>query len=917
METRSTLGPLLSNAELEREAALARTLAERLLFDADLAEDAIQQTWLAVLEHPPRDPEHAGGWFTAIAKNCALKILRTRGRAARREHLAPATDSIEPSPLETLDHVDLVATLRDEVEKLAEPYRKTLKQRFYEGIPPRRIAEIEGLTVDAIRSRLQRGLAMLRDRLEARAGATGRRDLACGLFVLAKRPDAHAFAEALAMRARATVRAAWPRTIPPRFALLGAVVLSSVLSLQAISLLTHRGEDLLEEEGDHPSMQTARPAALERDGGVERHAVLDAASSTENTQACAASRALEIVVERERDGSPAAGIRVEAICFADPNPLLMPRPLITDASGRAVLLDAPEGPARIRLDRGGAVDVTIAASGVTAKRIELPLGVDVNGTVIDAFGRPVEGAAIWLSQDDAATRGSFVTTTDAAGRFTLGDISPGRSIAAFQREGSPSPSVVVAGIRGSDRTIELRLGSRPASITGTLLDANGHPVVGRVRIESLASERSLRAPPPLEVDCGADGRFLASGLRSGRTRITARSPVHPSVSVDVELTADVTLDRVIELHESTLVRGSVRDRDGTAIPLAFVRVGEGSGFDDCLVRADHDGNYSLFGVAVGARSILADSEHGSAAESIVVHARTANYADLVIESGAPCEGRLQALDGDSTTDLSTFTIRLERLDQNSWVGARTVDALRSGRFAFSSVAAGKYRLTVEMRGMGSDSSALVTGRIVTLPQPEPLVLEVPPPQTPSVLAGSIRGRSARSAFVEVVDAQGVLPTRTLACDTGGRFRCESMRPGDYYLRGHDADGRRGRFVPLTLEPGATKDIEIELPRLAVLELTCSTAASAEQTSLRVLDDTGTCVVDRNALEPLTRIELPPGEYQIRATTRLQEAALVRSSLADASGRAPKMEEVRTLETRLELRAGDTSFLRIEPRTNSR
>lgn len=917
METRSTRGPLLSNDELERETAVARTLAERLLFDADLAEDAIQQTWLAYLQHPPRDPQHAGGWFTAIAKNCALKILRTRGRASRREHLAPTSYAIEPSPLETLDQVDLVATLRDEFEKLAEPYRKTLRQRFYDGLPPRRIAEIEGLTVDAIRSRLQRGLAMLRDRLDARAGDHGKRNLACGLFGLARRPEAHAFAEALTMRARVTVRSIWPRPLPPRFALFGAVVLSSVLSLQAISLLTHT--DVRETDDALESRTTAsgRDVVGTQDSAFERRAAVDSSSSTASTEPSVAPRVLELVVERERDGSPAAGILLEAICFADPNPLLMPRRLITDASGHAVLLDAPEGPARIRLDRGGEVDVTVAASGVTVKRIELSLGVDVSGAVNDVFGRPVEGAEIWLSHDDAATRGSFVATTDSAGRFTLGDVAPGRTVAAFHREGAPSPGVVVAGIRGSARSIELRLGARPASVSGTLLDGNGQPVAGRVRIESLAAENARRAPPPLEVDCGADGRFAATGLRSGRARITARSPLHPSVSVALELTADTALERTIELGDATLVRGRIRDRDGSAIPFAFVRVGEGTGFDDCLVRADRDGTYSLFGVPVGNCAILADSELGSAAESIVVGTSAANHADLVIESGAPCEGRLVALDGDTTIDLSTFSIRLERIAGSSWIGARRGEVLRSGRFAFPSVAAGKYRLTIEMLGKGATSPALVTGRVVTLPHPEPLIVEVPPPQVPSALEGSIRGRSTRSAFVEIVDAQGVLPTRTLACDNAGRFHCEAMRPGDYYLRGYDADGRRGRFVPLTLEPGTTQDIALELPRLAQLELTCNPAATADQTSLRILDETGACVVDRNALEPLTRIELPPGEYRVLGSTRQRVGSGDRTVLADSAERGGARSALEEGEWQVELREGETTILRLEVRAPPR
>ncbi|MEZ5964525.1 MAG: sigma-70 family RNA polymerase sigma factor [Planctomycetota bacterium] len=149
-----------------------RSLARRLVRDADQADDLAQDAAAATLQSPPSDGARVRGFLRRILENRHREVHRARRNVLRRELVAAQRERGQSAPA-TDDLVARVQTQRRVAGLLVgleEPYRTVLLLRFYEDLPPRRIAERTGATVATVKSQLHRGLARLRARLDADAG---------------------------------------------------------------------------------------------------------------------------------------------------------------------------------------------------------------------------------------------------------------------------------------------------------------------------------------------------------------------------------------------------------------------------------------------------------------------------------------------------------------------------------------------------------------------------------------------------------------------------------------------------------------------------------------------------------------------------------------------------------------------------
>ena len=131
------------------------------------AEDLVQETWMRVLE---RAAQYDGQsrfepWLFAIARNLAFDWLRRQpqpGPESGAEFAAPDGQSPFVSAAKSEDAARLAAAL-GELEPI---YREALLLRFQEELSLQEIAGVAGAPVSTISSRIHRGLAMLRSRLE-------------------------------------------------------------------------------------------------------------------------------------------------------------------------------------------------------------------------------------------------------------------------------------------------------------------------------------------------------------------------------------------------------------------------------------------------------------------------------------------------------------------------------------------------------------------------------------------------------------------------------------------------------------------------------------------------------------------------------------------------------------------------------
>jgi RNA polymerase sigma-70 factor (ECF subfamily) len=156
----------------------------RLVPDAALAEDILQDTWLRVVERLDRYDKARPFvvWVFAIARHRAIDTLRQRVRMTQKlgrpaepyqneegEHLDPVDQaaSAEPSPLERLATTELEQRVSQAFALLPPHYREALTLRFHEDMEMEEIAHVLGLPLSTVKTRVQRGLLLLRQRAEA------------------------------------------------------------------------------------------------------------------------------------------------------------------------------------------------------------------------------------------------------------------------------------------------------------------------------------------------------------------------------------------------------------------------------------------------------------------------------------------------------------------------------------------------------------------------------------------------------------------------------------------------------------------------------------------------------------------------------------------------------------------------------
>jgi len=132
--------------------------------EPDLAEDLVQETFLALLQKPfeERGPASTAAFLRRVAKNLYLMRLRKATRAPVVEDIERADQSWRPVAGDD-DGESYVAALRDCYERLGQRARRALDLRFRDGRDRRSIAAALGLGEDGIKSLMRRSRAALRD----------------------------------------------------------------------------------------------------------------------------------------------------------------------------------------------------------------------------------------------------------------------------------------------------------------------------------------------------------------------------------------------------------------------------------------------------------------------------------------------------------------------------------------------------------------------------------------------------------------------------------------------------------------------------------------------------------------------------------------------------------------------------------
>jgi RNA polymerase sigma factor (sigma-70 family) len=156
----------------DRVGRVAYAIAFRILRDERLAEDAVQEGFLAVWRTAAAfRPERAKGstWIVTLVHRRAVDIVRREERR-RADPLEPETaaDAVDPSG--SAEDEAWLGFERERVQTalrgLPDAQRETIELAYYGGYSQSELAERLGVPLGTIKSRMFAGLARLRELLE-------------------------------------------------------------------------------------------------------------------------------------------------------------------------------------------------------------------------------------------------------------------------------------------------------------------------------------------------------------------------------------------------------------------------------------------------------------------------------------------------------------------------------------------------------------------------------------------------------------------------------------------------------------------------------------------------------------------------------------------------------------------------------
>ena len=148
-----------------RFQAYAHDLASAILGDGHLAEDAVQEAFLASLRRLSdlREPAAFPGWFRQIVRTQACRLARRR-----REDLHEAPDdkpADDPTPLDRLEHEELREHVRRALASLPRTTRETAERFYLEERHHAEVAEMLQVPTGTVKRRLYDARQRLRDML--------------------------------------------------------------------------------------------------------------------------------------------------------------------------------------------------------------------------------------------------------------------------------------------------------------------------------------------------------------------------------------------------------------------------------------------------------------------------------------------------------------------------------------------------------------------------------------------------------------------------------------------------------------------------------------------------------------------------------------------------------------------------------
>ena len=767
VETMSADTAAVRTEELLAHADWVRGLARRLVADAGVADDLVQETWLEALRRPPGDRRNLRGWLARVVRRRARQRARSEGRRARREGAAEAGEA-PPAAEELAERFELQRLLARFVAELREPYREAVLLRYYEGHAAAEIARHLGVPAGTVRWRLKQALDELRDRLDESTGGD---------------------------------RRAWCAALAPLASLeagrgLGGAGASLLLLLQGA--LTVKILALL---------AAAAAVLLSLWAGLSATGVLDG-SRSDAPRGAEVATAPEPGVEPEAAPAEPDGDRGETRAAVEPEPAREPGAAAAEPPPEAPLPEASVG-LRV-LDEAG-----VALAGARVRRAG-PRGEE---TATDSGGRAELVLRFNPALRTAVTEGIRISLAGHASATLELEIAPGERKALGDVVLAPGGAV-------AGRVVD----AAGQPVAGAGVELVGVELGRSLRQQRLLQTMMAEGLPPGEVATGEDGTFRIDGVPVGYARLCAVADGYlASFSEPFEVRARqessgvaITMDR---LEDRDVIEGVVLDPAGRPVPFASLqyesRTKWGSSSGSSSTGAD--GRFRWILLDRGTRDVWArDGQDRWGA--VFAPGIEPGTRDLVLQLG---EARTVAVVATAPGGEPVRELQLTALDAEGRRAFQTTGTVESeeGRASIQ-VPGSAFVLSVDAVGyavaqLGPFEPEAVPERLAVeltpLPGVRGRVLSggEPLPGARVSLVPEVRHAFEHNGLPVHVDPLNALET---TADAEGRFVLSLREAGEYRIHA-EADGRALlELGPLELNPteGLT-DLELELTAGGALE----------------------------------------------------------------------------------------------------
>jgi protocatechuate 3,4-dioxygenase beta subunit len=435
--------------------------------------------------------------------------------------------------------------------------------------------------------------------------------------------------------------------------------------------------------------------------------------------------------------------------------------------------------------------------------IEVKIGAELVGRVVDAAGNPVAGATI---------RGVPGSDTDVDGRFVATGIDPGEITLSAYIDNRSSEETKVTMVAG--KQTEVRFVVRDASLAGRVVDRQGNPVA--------AAQLWARATDESNTFFAASdeyGKFDFGGMPPGDYRVIAQheEEVRRSLPDDAKVFRTGRRDLTIVLPALASITGRVV-LDGSPVRYFGVLVTKTPDklyFESVTTVNDDAGAFAQNDIAPGAWSvvILGPGFATKTIANVVTHdGQPTDLGTIVVERGRVVRGRVT--DGNNrpvpgalvVAGSSLFSIASSRVDQRV-----------QGDTSTRTDADGRYELvgvpTEDLRIVARTATASAVERTLA---PDETAVNFVLQEVGTVVGHIANVQSSQIGVVLTLADEDVMsfgPRYYGDIDRAGGFRVANVPPGRYKVRVMGENTLPLKEVAVVAN--RTTQVELEMPAVQI------------------------------------------------------------------------------------------------------